>query len=797
MQLPYSWILELVNVDWPAKELADRLTLCGTVANASPFLEEPLDNIVVGQILEIEPIKNTDHLKKAMVSTGSETFQVVCGAPNAAQGQKIIFAKIGAKLKGMGELKKAKLRGVESFGMICSERELGLTDDHSGIMTLDDDAELGMAADEYLGVKDYILKFDLTPNRSDSLSAIGIARDVACLAGKEIKQSKFELQEISEKSSDVVKISIADTSACPRYAARVIRGVRIGSSPWWIKRKLILSGIRPISNVVDITNLVMLETGQPLHAFDFRQFGRREVLVRRAKQGERFTTLDGKEHELTPEVLLITDGEKGVAAAGVMGGLNSEVSSDTADILLESANFDPITVRRSRMKLGISSESSTRFEKGADPNNVTFAMDRAAYLMQQYAGGEILSGIIDCYPEKINPITIDLRPSRVNAILGTDISKERMIIILKMLQFRVKDKETLEVTVPTFRPDIAREIDLIEEIARIEGYEQIPSADRNIGPLYTPLHPNDTFRQLIRTSMTAQGFDEIYSSTLADPKLLTKIEPEKAPIAIMNPIAADFAVLQSSCLYSLLKAISNNFAQRNTDLRIFEVGKAFLRNESATGDLSPVEVDEIGIALSGKSDDQWFGKGRERDFYELKGAIDSFFEFARVPQCIYRPEKHPAFDDSLVFELIINEKRIGFAGLIKNEIVRAFDIKQTVYAAVLDFNIILNSRQPENYYVPLPKFPSAPRALAVIVDETINVADIISKIKEMGGELLEAVELFDLYRGKQVGEGKKSLAFSLVFRSKGRSLENEEVTEIYNNIIEYLKNNFKTEIREG
>ncbi len=645
MQIPYSWILELTDVNWSAHEMAGRLTLCGTAAEASKFLEETFENIIIGQIEELERVEGSDHLQKALVNTGSDKFQVVCGAPNAAKGQKIVFAKIGARLKGLGELKKAKLRGVESFGMICSEAELGISDDHSGIMVLEDNAPLGAPADEYLGINDHIFKFDLTPNRPDSLSAIGIARDVACLAGAKIKRPDYKLSESALKAADLVKISIDDSSACPRYAARIIKGVKISPSPWLIKRKLLLAGIRPISNVVDITNLVMLEMGHPLHAFDFRRFGKKEVLVRRGKLGEKFTTLDGKEHELTPDVLLITDGEKGVAAAGVMGGLESEVSADTADILLESAYFDSITIRKSRLKLGMTSESSIRFEKGADPNIVPEALNRAAYLIQKYAGGEVLEGIVDCYPRKIEPLTIRLRPSRVNAILGTSISTDRMANILTGLEFGVINKEILEVAVPTFRPDITREIDLIEEIARIEGYDNIPTADRNIGPLFTHIHADDRLKQSIREAMTAQGFDEIYSSSMADPKLLDVLCPEKSRIKVLNPIAEDLSVLQNTSLFSLLKAIANNYAQRNTDLRLFEIGKAFLPSDNA--DKRPREIEEVGIAISGKSTDRWFEHGREHDFYELKGALDSLIESTHNAAIEYRPAKHHAFEDEL------------------------------------------------------------------------------------------------------------------------------------------------------
>ncbi len=795
MQLPYGWIKELVDINWAPEELASRLTLCGTAATASKFIETGFDKIIVGEIAELEEIKGSNHLKRAVVNTGDKMVPVVCGAPNAAQGQKVVLAQVGAVLAGGLEIKKMTLCGVESYGMICSERELGLTDDHSGIMVLPDDAPLSQPAGEFLGVDDYILKFDLTPNRPDSLSAVGVARDVACLAGQKIKRPEYNIVESSYKCSEAVKISIADPQACPRYAARVIKGVKIGQSPWWIKAKLLMCGIRPISNVVDITNLVMLELGHPLHAFDYRQFGNREVLVRRAENGEKFTALDGNEHILTPEGLLITDGEKGVAAAGVMGGLHSEVSENTTDILLESAFFNSITIRKSRIKLGMTSESSVRFEKGADPNMVPEALNRAASLIQKYAGGDILQGIVDCYPKEINPLMVDLRPDRCNKILGIRISSERIKEILNNLEFpisRINDS-SLTVAVPTFRPDITREIDLIEEIARIEGYDKIPTSNRNIGPLFTSIRDDDRLRQEIRRALTAQGLDEIYGSGIADPKMLSRVAPDLAQVKIINPIAEDLSVLQNTVFYSMLRAVSHNFAQRNLDIRIFEMGKAFHPQKNS----APAEIEQVGLVLSGRTNDQWFAKGREHDFYGLKGAIEALSETLRFLPPTYIPATHPIMNEGESYDIKIGDKVAGLAGQVKQEMARLFDVKQSIFAAVLDFEVLLRNRSNEPSYEPLPRYPAAPRDIAIVVDEAVKVGDIIELIKETGGPLLERVELFDLYRGKQIGEGRKSLAFAFTYRSNERSLESAEVAELHNKIGQMLKEHFKSEVREG
>ncbi len=791
MKAPYSWIKELVDISMSPEELADRLSLCGAEADAKPFLEGNFDNIVIGSVVELEPIENSDHLRKAIVDDGSEKFHVVCGAPNVAKGQKIILAKIGAELKGGFKIKRAKLRGVESSGMICSESELGISDDHSGIMVLDDDAPLGENPIEYLKLNDTILHLDLTPNRPDLLAMIGVARDTACLTDKKISRPQFEVKESDEAADKYIKVSIDDAEACPRYAARVIKNIKIGPSPWWIKRKLLLSGVRPISNIVDITNLVMLEMVHPLHAFDYDLLGSKEILVRRAKDKEIFITLDDKEHELTPDVLLITNSEKAVAAAGVMGGLNSEVKSSTSTVLLEAAYFNPVAIRRSRNVLGINSESSHRFERGADPNIVCRVLDRAASLMHEYAGGEVLSGIVDCYPNKIEPVKISLRPERVNSLMGTNISKERMIKILEGIEFGVEDKGILQITVPTFTADITREVDLIEEIIRIEGFDAVPDSNHNLGPLFTPRHADDNFYDTCRASMTSLGFDEMYSPGMADSKLLSKVSGDKAQLKVLNPIADDLTVMQNSLFYSLLRVVSHNISHRNINLRLFEIGRIYLPGNP------PYEEEKIGITVTGKADDRWYNKGRIFDFYDLKGAIDAFLKLSHISPVEYIPTEHFSLDDSCSYELILNNKKIGYAGWIKQSIAKQFDIKQNVFGAVLDFRILFNNIQPEATYQSLPRFPAAPRDLAVVVDETVKVGSLLDEIKHSGGPLLEKVELFDLFSGKQVGEGKKSIAFSMIYRSREKSLESDEVNNIHNKIADNLNKKFKAQIREA
>ncbi len=792
MQIPYSWIKELVDIDWSPEELADRLTLSGSETEVEYPYKSAFDKFLVGQIIDLEKIEGTDHLMRAMVDNGSEKLQVVCGAPNSELNQKIVFAGVGAELPDGMKIKKVKLRGVESLGMICSEREIGLSDDHSGIIILDKEAPIGEEVGKYLGLDDAVLKLDLTPNRPDMMSAFGIARDVACLAGKPVKRPSFDLAEESEEAEDYIKVSIDDPDACPRYAGRMIKNVTIKASPWWMKQKLLLCGMRPISNIVDITNYVMLEYGHPLHAFDYDRLERKEIVVRRAKEGEIFNTLDGTEHKLTSEVLLITDGKTAIAAGGVMGGRDSEVSVKTDKILLEAAYFNPVTIRRGRTKLGLITESSMRFEKGADPNIIPEAINKAAYLMRKYAGGQVLTGTVDCYPKNISPVEIDLRPKRVNYLLGTDISTERIINIFKRLDFKVDEEGVnLKVTVPTFQPDITREVDLIEEVARIEGYDSIPSAINNNGPLFTPINNEDIFREKIKRVLTSQGFDECCGPGMAEPKLLAKLTGDKPQLKILNPIAPELSVLQNSIIYSLLKWVSHNVARRNMNLQLFENGRAFHPGES------PIEAEKFGLALSGGTEPDWFHKSVAYDFYFLKGALESLSDICHLPLFEFVEEKLAMFSDGESFILRLNNTEVGCCGRIESEIAKLFNIKQAVLAAEIDFAALFGEKMPAADYDPLPRFPAAPRDLAIVVDDSVRAGDILKEIKEQAGELLERIEIFDLFKGKQVGEGKKSIAFSLVYRSKKRSLEAAEVADIQGKIATHLKHYFKAEIREG
>jgi phenylalanyl-tRNA synthetase beta chain len=793
MKISYKWLKELTGLNWPVEEIAHRLKMCGTACEQIEPTARYMDRVVVGEVTALKPIEGATQIQLARVNIGSETLDSVCGAPNVAAGQKVPVALIGAKLTDNFEMKKVKIRGVESTAMICSERELGISEDHSGIMVLDQTAPVGIPLAEYLDYDDYILTFELTPNRADSLSAIGIARDLAALASTKLRKPQFDLKESSEKASQYVKVTIDDTHGCPRYAARVIRNVKMALSPWWIRKKLLMSGIRPISNVVDVTNLVMLETGHPLHAFDLNRFGSNEVVVRKARERETFTTLDGNEHELTPDVLLITNGKVAVAAGGVMGGLDSEVEESTSNILLEAAYFNPSVIRRSRKTLDIITESSTRFEKGADPNGIPYAIDRAAYLFQEICGGEVLAGIVDCYPHPIEPKRISFRPQRCNYVLGTNFSSARMREILTNLEFAVNGTDELAVTVPTFRPDIEREIDLIEEIARIEGYDSIPDAVANIGPLFTPTHVTDVFEDEVRRILTAAGFDEMLSHGLADNRLAKLVNPDLPQLRLINPGSADLDVMRNSLVPTALTVIDHNIAHRNLDLCLFEIGKVYSPPDN-NGNWR--EDKRVLLAVTGATTHGWREQPRPFDFYDLTGAIEQLGEHFHWPVLRFKPADVSFFDEDISFLVMEDKQPLGVIGKMSATVLNELDIKQPVYLAELEAERLLSISRPVTEFVPLPLYPAAPRDLAIIVSQEVRAADLVNTIRETAGKPAESVQIFDLYTGQQIEEGKKSIAISITYRSGIGSLSSEEVDALQQKVIDTLKREFDAEIRD-
>lgn len=684
------------------------------------------------------------------------------------------------------------MKGVDSYGMICSEKELGLGEDEEGIMILDPEFKAGESLATALDLEDHILDIDLTPNRPDCLSVVGIAREVAALCGSQLKKREVSLHEVEKMAQNMVGVQIEDPNACPRYAARIIEDVKIAESPFWLKRKLQSAGMRSINNVVDITNLVMLELGHPLHAFDYELFKQRKVVVRRAHDKEKFTTLDQVERTLNREVLLITDGIKPVAIGGIMGGLESEVSPYTKTVLLESAYFDPKVIRRGRIFLDISTESSQRFERGADPNGVIKALDRAAELLESLAGGKVLKGVVDNYPSPIHPVQLILRPQRVNKILNTALQIQQIKEILNSLELSVEQNHDLKVTIPTFRPDLTREIDLIEEIARIYGYGNIKTTMRAGGNLVTRIHSEDEFSRRIKEFMVGKGFFEAITNNLVDPEILSKLNPDTAWVSIRNPLSQDLSVLTTALACNLFSVVSRNKNRLEKNLRIFELGKVFIQK----GEKLPEERLHLGVALSGnRKPRHWEDKEKEVDLYDLKGILEGLLGYLSLSFELI-PGRNILFELDNCFYVQMEDDKIGFLGEISKEILDLFEIKDKVLWAELVMEDIFTRVTQTKEFRPLPKFPPVDRDIAVVVDEMLLSKEITDKIKQAGGSIVEEVALFDVYRGKQIPAGKKSLACSIRYRSQNKTLTDEEVEEIHQKVISELEKDFGATLRK-
>ncbi len=790
MKVSLKWVREFVDFDLPVDQLATRLTDAGLEVGGISHVGGDLKGVVVGQIKEVARHPGADKLAVCRVNVGSDDLQIVCGAPNVVPKAKVPVALVGARLPGGVEIQKTTLRGVESWGMICSEKELDLGEVEDGIMILEGDPQVGQALSSALELDDWIFDLDLTPNRPDCLSIRGVAREVAALCGSRLKKEKTKLLERgSQPAKDLVQIQIDDPEACPRYAARVIREVKIGESPFWAKRKLYWAGMRPINNVVDATNLVMLELGHPLHAFDYRLFadhgkgGQKKVVVRRAKKGEKFTTLDQVERILNPEVLLITDGKEAVAIGGIMGGLKSEVSPGTDTVLLESAYFDPRVIRRGRMFLGLSTESSQRFERGADPDGVPEAADRAAQLLEEFAEGEVTRGLVDSYPRRIHPVQINLRPQRVNRLLSTNLSGRQMKDILTSLDLEVKENQNFEVRVPTFRPDLTREIDLVEEIARIHGYANIETSLRASGSLVTPVLPEDELIRKAKHFLAGRGCFEVITNNLVDPKTLVMLKPDQTQVGIQNPLSQELSVLSNTLTYGLLSVVSRNKNRLEKNIRIFELSKVF---HTGKGKL-PEERLHLGVAISGERRPRhWESEEAEVDLYDLKGILQELFDSLRLPFEM-KPEEMALFRKQRSLAVLMPEGKVGIVGEASEEARKIFGIKDRVFLAELDFQE-MGARVPRQIrFSPLPKFPPVDRDMAVVADEGLTSGAIQAKIQEVGADLIEEVTLFDLYHGRQVSPGKKSLAYSIRYRSRERTLTDEEVDDIHRKVVSELE----------
>ncbi|HEY3373719.1 MAG TPA: phenylalanine--tRNA ligase subunit beta [Candidatus Aquicultor sp.] len=801
MLVPISWLKDFVEFDMSPEELAEQLNLTGTAVESIKTLGEGLDHVRVGLLLDVQPHPNADKLSITTVSIGMpDTLQIVCGAKNIKRGDKVPVALIGAHLPNGIEIKPAKLRGVTSEGMLCSKAELGMGDDHSGIWILPNDIDVGALLADALGLDDTVLELEITPNRPDCLSMIGIAREVSAITDSTLDKPVAEVVEGPEKAADVTSVEILAPDLCPRYTARIIRGIKIGPSPTWMQQRLQKAGMRAINNIVDITNYVMLETGQPLHAFDFNLLHGHRIIVRRAYNDEKMETLDGVTRELDESMLVIADADHAVAIAGIMGGADSEVSDQTADILLESAYFEPTSITRTSRALGLSSESTSRFEKGTDPNGVIYAANMAAQLMEQLAGGIVDEGIIDVYPTPIEPKKLPLRLERVNAILGTDLSMDLVRDILDRLEIRTQVVNgTMEMWAfaPTFRPDLEREIDLIEEAARIYGYNNIKSHLPESSGKKGGLTARQKIAEMIKMQLVGSGLSEIITYSFVDPAEVAKLQaPEGDPftwfVPLMNPLSEEQSVMRTTLLSGLIKTLRYNVNREQYDVQVFEVGHVFWKEKD--GEL-PAQPTMLGIAMTGAwQEDQWYEKKQTVDFFDLKGVIEAVLDELNIGNWSVRQFAHPSLHPGRSAELLIGEEPVGFLGELHPEVQAGLDVPAT-FVAELNFNTLINHAKVITEFTEIPRYPAVSLDIAVLVNDDVTNDALIEAIKKAGSALLESVRLFDVYRGKGIPEDKKSMAYSMTFRAPDRTLTDEEVLSVRERIVAKLNKELGAEIR--
>ncbi|MBI5582287.1 MAG: phenylalanine--tRNA ligase subunit beta [Deltaproteobacteria bacterium] len=801
MKVTCNWLKEYVDLEGlSSEELAEGLTMAGLEVEAVQPLGLELAGLVVGKILAVEKHPEADKLTLCRVDAGQGPVDIVCGAPNVRPGLAVPVALPGTTTPGGQVIQAARIRKVTSYGMLCSERELGLSDDHSGIMVLPSDLLPGTPLNRALDLEDTLLEVNITPNRGDCLSHWGIARELAAIFDRALRIPPFpgdpEGREIREHSS----VTILEPSFCPRYAARLLLGITVAPSPRWLRQRLEAVGVRSINNIVDVTNFVLLETGQPLHAFDFDLLAGRRIVVRLAAEGEPFTTLDGVERVLGSGMLVIADGEKAVALAGIMGGQESEIRPETRNVFLESALFNPVAIRRAAKKLGLSTEASIRFERGVDPEGVISAAARAVELMQELGGGRLIPGQIDEYPGplKRDPIQIDVR--KAGRFLGLPLTVEQALDIGRRLGLNMerREGERIEVRPPSFRPDLTRPVDLLEELARIIGYGQIPITFPQSTATGGREPESLLLRRRLEELLPGLGFDQVITYSFIADKWATFFSrrPEGSGeaepcIRINNPISEDQSVMRPSLLPGLILTMKRNLSQRNQDLRLFEVGKVF--SPALAAEALPRERDHLALLWTGRRYPGSFHRKEEAvDFFDLKGIVESIMEALQVGDFSLAPEKGPEyFKGDPYVRLLSGSSRIGEMGEISEAAQTLFDFKETAYLLELDLEQLRTHREETPTFKAWPRYPEATRDISLILDDAVTWQAIREEIQALQEPLIEKIDLFDLYRGKPIPPGKKNLGIRVHYRSSEQTLTEERIAALHQKVANRIIGKFK------
>lgn len=797
MNTPLSWIKAYVpDLECTDQEYMDAMTLSGTKCEGFERLDADLDKIVVGQIEKIEKHPDADKLVICQVNIGTETTQIVTGATNVKEGLKVPVVLDGGRVAGGHDgkktpggikIKKGKLRGVESNGMMCSIEELGSTTEfypeapENGIYIFDDSVEVGADAVEVLGLHDTVFEYEITSNRVDCYSVLGIAREAAATFRKPFVAPEVKAVGTTGDVNDYIKVEVKDAELCPRYCAKVVKNVKIAPSPEWMQRRLSACGIRPINNLVDITNYVMEEFGQPMHAYDLSTIKGNKIVVRRAEDGEKFTTLDGQERTLDRDMLMICDEEKAIGLAGIMGGENSMITDDVQDMLFEAACFDGTNIRLSSKRVGLRTDASGKFEKGLDPNNAEAAINRACQLIEELGAGEVVEGMVDFYPEKKEEHQIKFDPDYVNNLIGFDLTEEEMISYFPALELEY-DKETKMITVPTFRQDLIGMCDIAEEITRFYGYDKIPttlpSGEATSGKLSEKLRIDELARSVALYCGFSQGMTYSFESPKVFDKLLLPEDSElRKTVTISNPLGEDFSVMRTTSLNGMLTSLATNYNRRNKDVRLFEMGNIYIPKALPVTDL-PDERMQFTLGF--------YGDG---DFFTMKGVVEEFLGQVGIDKDISYDAKagktflHPGRQANVVY----NDTVIGYLGEVHPTVCENYNMKTRAYVAVIDMPYIYEMANFDKKYEGIAKFPAVSRDISMVVPKEILVGEIEAVIKQRGGKILESYSLFDIYEGDQIEKGFKSVAYNIVFRAKDRTLEENDIAGAMKKILNGLE----------
>ena len=802
MKVSLNWLRDYVEIRMGLKELINLLTMSGLEVEEATSMGEGFEKVVVVEIQSIRKHPNADRLSLVEAKTNQETFSIVCGATNIREGQKVPLALVGARLPNGIEIKRSKIRGVTSEGMLCSEIELALGQEASGIMILPPHVPLGVDLGEAMGSKDTILDISITPNRPDCLCVIGVAREIAALTHQKVKVPLLSLYDRGEEIHQKTSITILDQDLCPRYVARMIENVKIGPSPHWMSNRLEKVGIRSINNVVDVTNYVMMECGQPLHAFDFELLEKGRIVVRRAKEGEEFVTLDGVKRTLDGEMLMICDGVKPVAIAGVMGGLNSEIKEDTRRVLLESAYFNPEGNRRTSKKLGLETEAAYRFGRGIDYGGCLSAANRATQLIQELTGGKVVEGVVDVYPTPIKPSPIRLSVRKIHQVLGTEVSAEQVRNYLEDLELEVQgeDEDVLVVTPPSFRGDLEREIDLIEEVARLDGYERIPITIPKGPPSSEERSKEFIAERKVIDTLINHGYHEVVTYSFTSPASWDAIglppdDPRRKHLRILNPLTEGFSVMRTTLIPGLLETAQYNISRKNSNLKFFELKKVFIPQER---ERLPEEIKFlVGLAMGFGRDPHWAFSPRPVDFYDIKGCVEDLLDALQIKRAKFnKAEDIPYLHPGKASKVVLDQEVLGVIGEVHPQVLGHYEIHGKAYLFEMDFSKMVKWAGEERRFQSLPKFPVVYRDLSVVVDRALEAEKVMEAIRAFQQPFVEEITLFDIYQGPPIPEGKKGISYRIRYQANDRTLTDEEVNQYHEKILTRLREVFQFELRQ-